>query len=480
MSGVMTVAAAQAPPLAGAVPFGLLLLALAIFPLLPRLAHWWEHNRNKLLLALVLAGVTLAYYQARGSGVVLHDPALAALLQALGLSVEVQPDGHAVTAPGAATTAGALGNALFEYIPFIVLLFALYCVAGGIAVSGDIPAHPATNTTILAIGGVLANLIGTTGASMVLIRPLLNTNSERRHVAHTVVFFIFIVGNVGGCLLPIGDPPLFLGYLRGVPFFWTLQLWKPWAFALVVLLVVYYVWDLRAYRREAPRDVARDEAMVRGLHVRGVVNFAWLALVVAAVATLAPGSGFLGTSWIPPLFLREAILLALVALSFLTTPAGLRAANRFNFHAIAEVAALFIGIFITMQVPLEILSVRGAELGLSQPWQFFWATGGLSGFLDNAPTYAVFFQTANALTHAPGPGIVQLLDGSFIRQDLLVAVSLGAVFMGANTYIGNGPNFMVKAIAEQRGVPVPGFFGYMLYAAAVLLPLYVVVTLLFL
>lgn len=205
-----------------------------------------------------------------------------------------------------------------------------------------------------------------------------------------------------------------------------------------------------------------------------------VGLLLAAVATLAPGVAFPGTHWTAPPFLREAILLAVVGLSFLTTPRGVRLVNRFNFHAMAEVACLFIGIFITMQVPLEILAANGGELGLGRPWQFFWATGSLAGLLDNAPTYAVFVQTAHALTHQPGPGVVQLLDGAFIRQDLLVAISLGAVFMGAATYIGNGPNFMVKSIAEQRGNRMPSFCGYARYAGVVLMPIYAAVSLIFL
>lgn len=472
-------AAVQVPPVGWVGPFAALLLVIAVLPLIPRTAHWWERNRNKLLVALLLAAVTLVHYQIRGYGTILHDPALAQAVRALGLEVQ-EEHGHAIAAPGWAGTVGALGNALFEYIPFIVLLFALYCISGGIAVSGDIPAHPATNTAILAIGGVLADLIGTTGASMVLIRPLLQINSERRHVAHSVVFFIFIVSNVGGCLLPIGDPPLFLGYLRGVPFFWTLHLWAPWAFVLAVLLVLYFIWDSRVYRHEAPRDLARDEAVRRPVRVAGLINLVWLALVILTVAGLAPGVALPGTAWMPPPSLREVVLLILVVLSFATTPRGLRHANRFNFHAISEVACLFIGIFITMQVPLELLAAKGGQLGLSQPWQFFWATGGLSAFLDNAPTYAVFFETANALTRQAGPGVFQLLDGNYIRQDLLVAISLGAVFMGASSYIGNGPNFMVKSIAEQHGVRMPSFFGYLGYAVAVLIPVYVAVSLIFL
>jgi len=479
MSGPYCIAATQVPPVAWVGPFAVLLLILAVFPLIPRVSRWWENNRNKLFVALVLGAIILLHYQTRGYGTVLHHTALMKTLLPLGFEVQ-EVAGHYVAAPGTATSLGALGNALFEYVPFIILLFALYCISGGIAISGDIPAHPVTNTAILAIGGMLANLIGTTGASILLIRPLLQINTERRHVAHTVVFFIFIVSNIGGCLLPIGDPPLFLGYLRGVPFFWTLRLWKEWAFVLGLLLFVYFIWDHLAYCREAASDVARDEGTIKSVRVLGNVNFVWLALVVAAVAMLAPGVAFPGTRWIPPPFLREAILLALVGVSFLTTPRGLHHANRFNFHAIAEVACLFIGIFITMQVPLEILAAKGGMLGLTQPWHFFWATGSLSGFLDNAPTYVVFFQTASALPQQAGPGVLQLLDGNLIRQDLLVAISLGAVFLGASTYIGNGPNFMVKSIAEQHGVTMPTFFGYLLYAIAVLIPVYAAVSLIFL
>ena len=460
-------------------PFVALLLCIAILPLIPATAHWWEHNRNKLLVGLVLGAVTLGHYQARDFGVRLHDPTLVGFMQRAGCQI-AEHEGHHETGPGLPATAGALGNALFEYVPFIVLLFSLYCISGGIAVRGDVPAHPLTNTAILGLGGVLASFIGTTGASMLLIRMLLQTNSERKRVAHTVIFFIFIVSNIGGSLLPIGDPPLFLGYLRGVPFFWTLCLWKEWAVAVGALLVVYLVWDTMAYRREAPADIARDLTRVQPIRVIGKVNFLWLLLVIAAVATLIPGNPLPGTHWPTPPFVREAVLLVLVGLSFATTPHGLRHANHFNFTAIGEVACLFIGIFVTMQVPLEILNVRGGQLGLVSPPQFFWATGSLSSFLDNAPTYVVFFQTANALTHSAGPGIMQLLDGNYIRCDLLAAISLGAVFMGAMTYIGNGPNFMVKSIAEQRGVKMPSFLGYMLYSVAILIPLFLIVTVVFL
>jgi Na+/H+ antiporter NhaD/arsenite permease-like protein len=460
-------------------PFAGLLLCIAVLPLIPRTAHWWEHNRNKLLAGIILGMIALSHFLTRDFGVQLHGPTLPELMRWAGCPI-TEHNGHHFTEPGPATAIGALGNAVFEYIPFIILLFSLYCISGGIAVRGDIPAHPVTNTIILGLGSVLASLIGTTGASMLLIRLLLQTNSERKRVTHTVIFFIFIVSNIGGSLLPVGDPPLFLGYLRGVPFFWTLNLWKPWLLTVGALLLIYLAWDVVAYRREVPVDIARDEKLVSPVRVLGSINFLWLLLVMVAVAALAPGSIMPGTKWQIPPFVREGVQLVLVVLSMATTPRGLRHANRFNLKAIAEVACLFVGIFITMQVPLEILVKSGDQLGLTSPAQFFWATGSLSAFLDNAPTYVVFFQTANALTQSGGPGILQLMNNNYIRQDLLVAISLGAVFMGAMTYIGNGPNFMVKSIAEERGVKMPTFFGYLLYSIAILTPLFLIVTWVFL
>jgi Na+/H+ antiporter NhaD/arsenite permease-like protein len=435
-----------------------MLLVIAIVPLVGRCRGFWERNRNKLLVAVAMSLLTLAYYYF--------------LYPAAGASPADRLEG----------LGRVLQEALLEeYVPFIVLLLALYTISGGVRLEGDLAAHPRTNTAFLAAGGLLASLIGTTGAAMMLIRPLLDTNSERRHVRHTVIFFIFIVCNVGGCLLPIGDPPLFLGYLRGVPFLWTLRLWAEWAFCMAVLLAVYYVWDSVMYRREKPEDVQLDEARRRPLRLRGRRNLLYLLGVVLAVGLLVPERplAFL-PSFLVPHYFREAVLLALAGLSLWTTPGDLRRANRFTFAAIGEVAALFLGIFITMHAPLEILYARGPSLGLSHPWQFFWASGTLSSFLDNAPTYVVFFETANSLTHAPGAGVLQLLSGHYIRQDLLAAVSLGSVFMGANTYIGNGPNFMVKALAEERGVRMPGFFAYMLYSVLILVPLFGVVTVVFL
>ncbi len=464
-------------------PFAILLLCIAILPLIPKTEHWWHHNRNKLLVAVVLGAVTLLYYLSRDFGVTLHDPFLEKVFTSVDALHFHEHDKHVVSEPGLSTAVGVLGNSLMEYLPFISLLFSLYVISGGIAVRGDIPAHPLTNVAFLAIGGVLASFIGTTGASMLLIRPLLKTNSERRHVVHTVIFFIFIVSNIGGCLLPIGDPPLFLGYLKGVPFLWTLQLWKEWAFCLVVLLIVYYIWDLRAYKTETLRDIVRDELQVERISIGGKINFLFLAGVVLATGTLSPGKPFLDMEggWVPFPFCRELVQIGMVLASLALTPAGIRPENNFNYTAILEVACLFIGIFVCMQVPIEILNAKGASLGIDVPWKFFWATGALSSFLDNAPTYVVFFETANALTttHVEGTTLT-LLTGQIIRIDHLVAISLGAVFMGANTYIGNGPNFMVKSIADHSGVKMPSFFGYMIYSMLILIPLFIAVNLVFL
>ncbi|MHC4247244.1 MAG: sodium:proton antiporter, partial [Planctomycetota bacterium] len=296
----------------------------------------------------------------------------------------------------------------------------------------------------------------------------------------TVVFFIFLVSNIGGTLLPIGDPPLFLGYLRGVPFDWTLVLWKEWAFLGVILLALYWIWDTIVVRKETPLDAALDDAIRRPLRLTGSVNLLLLLGVVFAVALLDPSKPIPGTEIHAFPFCRELVMLGLAGASLALTPSGIRAANRFNYHAIVEVAALFVGIFLSMQVPLAVLKANGAELGLESPTHFFWLTGILSSFLDNAPTYLVFFQTAESMTPAAGEGILDLQNGGHIREDLLTAISLGAVFMGANTYIGNGPNFMVKSIAEQSGVRMPSFFGYMVYSVIVLIPAMIVVNLLFL
>lgn len=445
----------EIPPIWAVIPFAALLLCIAVLPLIDVAEQWWEENRNRLFVSLFLSLLVIAYYWFFHPGVIDHSSHSPRLLT--GFRAVCQVLDHAL---------------LSEYIPFIVMLFSLYVISGGIHLRGDLPAHPLTNTIFLAVGTAIASFIGTTGAAMLLIRPLLRTNRERIYVKHTVIFFIFLVCNIGGCLLPIGDPPLFLGYLRGVPFLWTFCLWPQWLAVSIILLMVYYLWDTLAYRAERRSDIKQDEIQVQKISLRGGINFLWLLGVVMSVALLIPDKPLFGReNWpLVPVFLREGLLVLFVVLSLVTTPRSVRFENRFNYTPIVEVAILFAGIFITMQVPVEILNVRGGDLQLTQPWQFFWATGLLSSVLDNAPTYVVFFETAKTVT-----GDVTRVVG--IPQELLVAISLGAVFMGACTYIGNGPNFMVKSIAQQNGVKMPGFFGYMLYSGAVLVPVFIALTL---
>jgi Na+/H+ antiporter NhaD/arsenite permease-like protein len=407
-----------APPLWTVIPFAVLLAGIAVLPLIPAAAHWWDANRN-----------------------------------------------HRLVQTGQVRT--VLANAILqEYVPFIVLLFSLYTICGGIRITGDLVAHPMTNATFMAAGGLLASFIGTTGAAMLLIRPVLETNKERQYVAHTVVFFIFIVCNCGGCLLPIGDPPLFLGYLQGVPFLWTLVLWREWLFVNGLLLIAYLAFDsFWFYPRESRRDIERDIEQQRRLQISGwEVNVPLLLGVILAVGLLDPSKAFPGTGRHPWMYAREIVQLSLVAISLRFGSKQVRYANRFNYHAIVEVAALFIGIFVTMQPALQILSVRAPEMAIRTPAEFFWATGALSSVLDNAPTYLVFFEAA-PIPHPPG---AELVAG--VEHVTLIGISLGAVFMGAMTYIGNGPNFMVRAIAEKSGVKMPSFFGFMAYSCAILLP----------
>lgn len=454
----------EPPPVYTVIPFALLLACIAVLPLVHATEHWWESNLHRFYVAGGLALVTLAYYA------IAHEHAIERHF--LGHTVVERGDG-AISWPLASTI---LQNAILnEYAPFIVLLFALYTISGGVRIEGDLPAHPLTNASFMAIGAVLANFIGTTGAAMLLVRPLLETNSERKHVRHTLVFFIFVVCNCGGCLLPMGDPPLFLGYLQGVDFLWTLSLWMPWLLVNGGLIAIYLAWDhFICYPKETKADIQRDETQVRRLKFSGVWPNALLLLaVVAAIGLLDPTKEFPGAGWKPWLFLREAVLLGLVGLSLLLGSNAVRQANRFNYGAIIEVAALFLGIFVCMQPALQILAVRGAALGVDTPAKFFWSTGGLSAVLDNAPTYLVFFQAAQSL-HTEG---VATMAG--VPVDMLTAISLGAVFMGAMTYIGNGPNFMVKAIAEKSGVQMPSFFGYVGYSFSVLVPLFLVVTFVF-
>jgi Na+/H+ antiporter NhaD/arsenite permease-like protein len=446
--------ATATPPLWAVLPFVMLLGAIALFPLLRVTAHWWESNLHRFYVALLLATVTLVYYVAFHPG-----DRIANVTHVLE---------HAI---------------LGEYIPFIVLLFSLYTVSGGVRIQGDLLALPLINVMFLLTGGLLASFIGTTGAAMLLIRPLLETNNERAHVKHTVVFFIFVVCNCGGCLLPIGDPPLFLGYLKGVSFFWTMKyLWWPWLLCNALILLVYYVLDrFYYYPKETAFALASDVRHFRPVTITGLwPNSLLMVGVIAAVAFLDPKKPIPGLGVAPPMYLREIVQLWMVALSLWMGSTAIRKANKFNYHAIVEVAALFVGIFICMQPAIQILHAEGANLGLHAPWQFYWATGGLSAVLDNAPTYVVFYETAAADTSFAGTNFAQLVSQSGELADdarlRLIAISLGAVFMGALTYIGNGPNFMVRAIAEQSNVRMPSFFGYVFkYSLPFLLPVFAIV-----
>jgi Na+/H+ antiporter NhaD/arsenite permease-like protein len=406
------------PPVYTIVPFVAMLLAVAVCPLWA--PHWWEANRNKGLASAALGAPILALYAVR-------DP-------------------H------------ALVDVTLDYVPFIILLSGLYVISGGILLRGDLVAVPIVNTGFLALGGVIASFVGTTGASMLLIRALLQTNRERTRVRHTIVFFIFIVSNIGGMLTPLGDPPLFLGYLEGVPFTWTFRLLPHWAVMLAVLLAAYFAYDSVQYTREPLRAIRRDRAEVEPLRIDGLLNIVWLGGVVLAVA-------FLAAPW------RELMIVGLAVGSLRATPSRIRRANGFTAGPMVEVAVLFAGIFVTMVPALELLHLRGGELGVREPWHFFWATGLLSSFLDNAPTYLTFLALGQGLRL---PGDVAGVPGA-----ILAAISVGSVAMGANTYIGNAPNFMVKAIAEEAGVKMPSFFGYMVYSGAILIPLFVLVTLVF-
>lgn len=393
------------------VPFALLLLCIALLPLVA--PAFWEHNRNKALVAAALAAPILIWLGLREPSAIVHS--------------------------------------LKEYVSFIALLGSLYVISGSIHLEGDLRATPGTNTLMLAVGGVLANLVGTTGASMLLIRTVLRTNSERANVSHLPLFFILVVSNCGGLLTPLGDPPLFLGYLRGVPFTWTLRLWPIWVIAMVWLLGLYYFVDRRAYARETAERIERDIREVVPLTLIGWHNLGFLLCIVASV--------FLPTPY------RELGMMATAVLSLTLGGKKARAANKFTFGPIIEVAILFAGIFTTMIPALQLLELHGKDLGLVHPWQYFVASGALSSVLDNAPTYLTFFSAAQGL------GLPAQVAG--VPTAFLAAISTGAVLMGANTYIGNGPNFMVKAIADESGYRTYSFGRYALYAILILLPVYV-------
>ncbi|HQJ98103.1 MAG TPA: sodium:proton antiporter [Thermoleophilia bacterium] len=426
-------------------PFVGLLLCIAILPLAAE--EWFAKNRNRALVA-ALFGVPVVVY----------------------LAVAFGAEGRQ-----------SIGATLHEYISFILLLTALFTISGGVYVTGDPLATPRNNILFLAVGAVLANFIGTTGAAMLLIRPVLRANAERTHMRHTVIFLIFIVCNMGGLLTPIGDPPLFLGFLRGIDFFWTLRLVLHWAVAVGLTLAAYAVLEVRAYRREPARVAAADRAEYVPIRLMGMLNVVFLGGVVMTTILSGPLTDAGEAIGFP--YLRELLYVAMIALSLTFGPKRPRELNEFSWAPIQEVAIIFAGIFATMIPALAILEARGDELGLTQPWQFFWATGALSSFLDNAPTYLTFTSTAQGLLdvhHTAGLMSTTVVPAvGHPPSAFLAAVSCGAVFMGANSYIGNAPNFMVKSIAEESGVAMPHFFGYMGYAAVILLPIFALVTVLF-
>ena len=424
-----------------ALPFAGILLSIAIVPLIA--PHAWHRHFGKISAAWAL--VFLVPF-ALGFGT---QAAFATFVHAM----------------------------LEEYVPFIILLTALFTVAGGICLHGDLHGSPRLNTGLLALGTALASIMGTTGAAMLLIRPLLRANEHCRHVVHRVVFFIFLVANAGGSLSPLGDPPLFLGFLNGVSFFWTtVHLAAPTLFICVVLLALFYALDRYYFARE---EVVHRSEVNTALSVDGKINFVLLAVVVALVLMSGlwkPGIEFdvLGTHVALQNAVRDGLLVVVTLLSLVLTPKSARTGNAFNWAPIEEVAKLFAAIFITIAPVIMILraGADGAFAGIvhmvtdanGKPIDiaYFWATGLLSSFLDNAPTYLVFFNLAG------GDAPTLMTTGA----TTLAAISAGAVFMGANSYIGNAPNFMVKAIAESRGIVMPGFFAYLGWSAVILLPLF--------
>jgi Na+/H+ antiporter NhaD/arsenite permease-like protein len=355
-------------------------------------------------------------------------------------------------------------DTIVDYVSFIILLGSLFIISGGIVIRTSARGTPALNTLFLAIGAVFASFIGTTGASMVLIRPLIRANRSRKHKSHIFIFFIFLVSNIGGVLTPLGDPPLFLGFLRGVPFSWTFRLIPFWVFAVAILLGIFFFLDRYRAKKESDESFLEglDEQVAEKLEIRGKVNFIFLLMVI-------------GAFFVPP-YVREAVMIAAAALSLNFTPLALREENAFTYHPIIEVAILFAGIFVTMVPPMKILEASGNSIGVDVPWKFFWASGGLSSFLDNAPTYLVFSSAAKgvaAVQHIT-TGLVAGVPELFLK-----AISVGSVFMGANSYIGNGPNFMVKAICEENEITMPSFFGYMAWSVGILVPIFIVITLIF-
>ena len=408
------------------IPFVALLVSIAILPMVKK--HWWEKNYP--LVSFGLGALVVFYY------------------------IFILKNSESLIHTG------------YEYFSFISLIGSLFVVAGGIHINVKGEATPLVNSLFLLIGGVLANLLGTTGASMVMIRPWIRMNKYRLTAFH-IIFFIFIVSNIGGALTPIGDPPLFLGYLKGVPFFWVLKnVWPAWLLTMGILLVLFFVLDSRNYKK-APEEVRRKETAHEEWKFLGVHNVLFLLVILGAVFVNHPP------------FLREGLMILAAVLSYKTTSKNIHESNHFNFEPIKEVAILFIGIFATMIPALEWLERHADQIGIHTPGQFFWSSGILSSVLDNAPTYLNFLSAAIGLfaSEHPDNAVLALLTDHAIY---IKAISVGAVFFGAVTYIGNGPNFLVKSIAEQMKVKTPSFFGYVIrYSLPILIPIFGLVWFLF-
>lgn len=423
------------------IPFAMMLLSIAVMPLAAE--KWWHSNLHKLYVSFALAIAAGIYLAVNGMG------------------------------------AELLHQMLYDYMPFIVLLGALFIVTGGIRIEGNVAATPAANVSVLCSGFVLASFMGTTGAAMLLIRRLIEINKRRTYKTHTILFFIALVANCGGILTPLGDPPLFLLYLRGADFFWFMNLAPQWLFAGGLLMIIYYFTDRYYYAKEpaeARLKPAKGSSKIRIVGKRNILLLVGIVLTVSLV----------NHSYIPAMgdpeapvfmrFLREIVLVIIAVASLAVTGRGIRRANNFSWEPITEVAVLFVGIFATMTPALIYLNANAASLGLTYPWHFFYGTGALSQFLDNAPTALAFHTVATGLPHVDG--VRYIAD---VPEPLLAAISLGAVFFGAMTYIGNGPNFMVKSIAEQSDIRMPSFFGYMAkFSLIILLPVYILTQLIFL
>lgn len=453
----------QTLPIWSVIPFVGMLLSIAIFPLVK--GEWWE--KHELGVALFWSFIFLIPFT---------------IFYGLG-----------------ETAYQLMETVILDYIPFIVLLFGLFAVSGGIHIAGTIAGTTKNNVILLGIGTILASWIGTTGAAMLLIRPVLRANKWRKNKTHIVVFFIFLVANIGGCLTPLGDPPLFLGYLRGVPFFWTLEhLWYILLFNAIVLLTVFALIDRHFIKKEGRegQEALKLECSVEKrvpIRIEGAHNLIYLLIIIAAVILngLIPqipifcneSGQVYGINIHPQVhlgfnyFLQIILILIAAFLSMATTKKEIRNSNHFEWGPITEVAKLFIGIFITMIPALALLRANGGSLGIDTPLKFFWASGALSSFLDNSPTYVVFMTTAGALG-TTGSAVLSTTVGS-VSIPILVAISAGAVFMGANTYIGNAPNFMVKNMTESAKVKMPSFFGYMGWSFSILIPLFIIDSLIF-